>query len=103
MQVMRLHKCRGYPLHLAPYLKCANISNLDFRLLLFVGQHMSKKLTVEQIMQMQKNLFNTTGNFEGTLTLQEVKDLMSGNYNSEIVERFICKDGRVYRRERILL
>lgn len=64
---------------------------------------MSKKLTVEQIMQMQKNLFNTTGNFEGTLTLQEVKDLMSGNYNSEIVERFICKDGRVYRRERILL
>ena len=100
---MRLHKCRGCPLHPAPYLKCYNILSLDFRLLLFCGEHMSKKLTVEQIMQMQKNLFNSTGNFEGLLTSKEIGNLMSGNYNTEFVERFIGKDGRVYRRERILL
>ena len=64
---------------------------------------MSKKLTVEQIMQMQKNLFNSTGNFEGLLTSKEIGSLISGNYDRQIVGRYVGKDGRVYRREKILL
>lgn len=84
-------------------LKMQQHSKFGFPVITFCREHMSKKLTVEQIMQMQKNLFNSTGNFEGLLTSKEIGSLISGNYDRQIVGRYVGKDGRVYRREKILL